>query len=135
MDTSYINLEDIFITGLSASKCNVTLKNSPWFNFTGKKMSRIRGQDVLIHNVRNDTDLYRIYEKLHWKCFHFFTRKSGILHKSNPDLAWLFGRVKLIAPKYVKLKMVTIFAPKNFHPAHIVAKSGKSIKFKPGYGT
>ena len=67
LDTSYINLEDIFITGLSASKCNATLKNSPWFNFTGKKMSRIRAQDVLIHNVRNDSDLHLIYKKLHWK--------------------------------------------------------------------
>ena len=66
LDTNYINLEDIFITGLSASKCNVTLKNSPWFNYTGKKMSRIRGQDVLIHNVRNNTDFYKIYEKLHY---------------------------------------------------------------------
>ena len=65
LQTSYLNLEDIFITGLSASKCNATLKNSPWFNFTGKKMSRIRAQDVLIHNVRNDTELHLIYKKLH----------------------------------------------------------------------
>ena len=66
LDTPYLNLEDVFITGLSASKCKqVTLKNSPWFNYTGKKLSMIRGQDVLIHNVRNESDLYRIYQKLH----------------------------------------------------------------------
>ena len=65
LQTPYINLEDVFITGLAASKCNVTLKNSPWFNYTGKKFSRIRGQDVLVHNVRNETVMYRIYDKLH----------------------------------------------------------------------
>ena len=65
LETPYINLEDVFITGLAASKCKVTLKNSPWFNYTGKKISRIRGQDVLVHNVRNETFMYRIYDKLH----------------------------------------------------------------------
>lgn len=61
----FLNLEDVFITGLSASKCHVHLKNSQWFNFTGKKLNLVKKTDILIHGVKSDDLLEKLYAKFH----------------------------------------------------------------------
>ena len=65
LDTSFLNLEDIFITGLAASACHLKLINSQWFNFIGKNSRRVKNHDILVHNVRNSSDMAFIYKKLH----------------------------------------------------------------------
>ena len=61
----FLNLEDVFITGLAASKCHVHLKNSQWFNFTGKKLNLVKKTDILIHGVKSDDLLEKLYAKFH----------------------------------------------------------------------
>lgn len=65
LETSFLNLEDIFITGLAASACHVKLFNSQWFNFLGKSVKSVRKTDILIHNVKNSEDMALIYKRLH----------------------------------------------------------------------
>ena len=65
LDTSFLNLEDVFITGLAASACHIKLINSRWFNFIGKSSRKVKNHDILVHNVRNSSDMAFIYKKLH----------------------------------------------------------------------
>ena len=65
LETSFLNLEDIFITGLAASACHVKLFNSQWFNFLGKSVKSVKKTDILIHNVKNSEDMALIYKRLH----------------------------------------------------------------------
>jgi len=51
--TPFLNLEDIFITGLAASKCHVNYKSSPRFHFLGHGPCGIRERDILIHNLKS----------------------------------------------------------------------------------
>jgi len=51
--TPFINLEDVFITGLAASQCNVKYKSSPRFHFLGHSPCGIRERDILIHNLKS----------------------------------------------------------------------------------
>ena len=61
----FLNVEDVFITGLAASQCHIRLKNSQWFNFMGKKTNLVRKTDILIHGVKSDDRLLQIYERFH----------------------------------------------------------------------
>ncbi len=65
LDTPFVNLEDVFITGLAASKCAVKLKNSQWFNFVGKRPKLVKRQDILVHGVRDVAQMKMIYKRLH----------------------------------------------------------------------
>merc|ERR1712029_557652 len=65
LDTSFLNLEDVFITGLAASACHIKLINSRWFNFIGKNSRRVKNHDILVHNVRNSSEMAFIFKKLH----------------------------------------------------------------------
>ena len=59
LQTSYLNLEDIFITGLAASKCDVNLRNSNWFGCWAKE--KIHRRDLLIHDLKSD----EVFSKTH----------------------------------------------------------------------
>ena len=60
----FLNVEDVFITGLAASQCHIRLKNSQWFYFMGKKnINLVKKNDILIHGVKSDDRLLKIYEK------------------------------------------------------------------------
>jgi len=59
----FLNLEDIFITGLAASKCHIELKNSHWFNFVGKKTKLVKKTDILIHGVKTEERVLELYNK------------------------------------------------------------------------
>jgi beta-1,3-galactosyltransferase 1 len=65
LQTPYINLEDIFITGLAASKCQVKLKNSQWFHYVGKQTNLVRHQDILIHGLKEEGRMKQLFDKLH----------------------------------------------------------------------
>ncbi len=51
LETPFVNLEDIFITGLAAKKCHLTLRSSPKFHFMGKHICHVRHQ--VLSNVRS----------------------------------------------------------------------------------
>lgn len=55
--TPFLNLEDIFITGLAAGKCNIRYKSSPRFHFLGHGPCGIRDRDILIHNLKSYTTM------------------------------------------------------------------------------
>jgi len=59
----FLNLEDIFITGLAASKCHINLKNSAWFHFTGRKTKLVKKTDILIHGVKTEDRLLELFNK------------------------------------------------------------------------
>ena len=64
LTTSFLNLEDVFITGLAAQKCQVQLRNSQWFAYMGKSTKYVKKQDILIHGLKSDDELLKVYNKL-----------------------------------------------------------------------
>ena len=62
--TRFLNLEDVFITGLAARKCDVTLKNSQWFRFMGKKSKSVTKQDILIHDVKTEEKFMELHNRV-----------------------------------------------------------------------
>ena len=52
LETPFVNLEDIFITGLAATQCHLKLRSSPKFHFLGKHICHVKPQDILVHNVK-----------------------------------------------------------------------------------
>ena len=64
MPKNLLNLEDVFITGLAAQKCQVQLRNSQWFAYMGKSTKYVKKQDILIHGLKSDEELLKVYNKL-----------------------------------------------------------------------
>lgn len=64
LQTPFLNVEDVFITGLAATKCHVTLKNSQWFNFMGKAAKMVKKQDILVHNVKTEEQMMEIHTRV-----------------------------------------------------------------------
>lgn len=62
LQTPYLNLEDIFITGLAASKCDVHLRNSLWFSRWPRNPKQIDRKDLLIHNLKSDDIFLKTHE-------------------------------------------------------------------------
>uniref|UniRef100_A0A0K2TXX4 Hexosyltransferase n=1 Tax=Lepeophtheirus salmonis TaxID=72036 RepID=A0A0K2TXX4_LEPSM len=62
LDTSLINLEDIYITGILRERCDINLINISRFHFMGKKICSIKRSDILIHHVKNPQKMYIIHE-------------------------------------------------------------------------
>ena len=51
LQTPFVNLEDIFITGLAAEKCKdegVVLRNSPRFHYMGRHLCLVKKYDILV---------------------------------------------------------------------------------------
>jgi beta-1,3-galactosyltransferase 1 len=44
LEIPFVNLEDIFITGLAVKSCQLTLRSSPKFHFLGKHICHVRHQ-------------------------------------------------------------------------------------------
>ena len=64
----FINLEDVFITGLAAEKCKpegVVLRNSPRFHFMGRHLCLVKKYDVLVHHLKKKQDMVNVYDLLH----------------------------------------------------------------------
>ena len=64
LKTSFLNLEDVFITGLAAAQCQIILRNSQWFAYMGKRTKFVKKQDILIHGLKKDTELMEVYKRL-----------------------------------------------------------------------
>ena len=66
LDTPFMVLEDIFITGLVASQCpGLTLKNSPRFQYMGMHVCLVKKKfDLLIHNVKSRKKMEMIHKTL-----------------------------------------------------------------------
>ena len=64
LQTPFLNVEDVFITGLAATKCHVTLKNSQWFSFMGKAAKMVKKQDILVHNVKTEEQMMEIHTRV-----------------------------------------------------------------------
>ena len=68
LETPFVNLEDIFITGLVAQKCQdkgVVLRNSPRFHYMGTHLCLIKKYDILVHRVKEVQDMKNVYDLLH----------------------------------------------------------------------
>lgn len=64
----FINLEDVFITGLAADKCKdegVVLRNSPRFHFMGRHLCLVKKYDILVHRLKKKQDMINVYDRLH----------------------------------------------------------------------
>ena len=62
--TPFLNLEDVFITGLAASQCEVHLKNSQWFNFLGKEVGQVKKQDILVHGLKTQEQIMQVHQRV-----------------------------------------------------------------------
>lgn len=67
LETPFVNLEDVFITGLAASSCNLRLHSSPKFHFLGKHVCHTRPQDILVHGIKEPKKLELFYDVIHKK--------------------------------------------------------------------
>ena len=64
----FINLEDIFITGLAADKCKgegIILRNSPRFHYMGRHLCLVKKYDILIHRLKKTQEMKNMYDLLH----------------------------------------------------------------------
>ena len=68
LEIPFVNLEDIFITGLAAQRCKdsgIVLRNSPRFHYMGRHLCLVKKYDILIHKVKETQDMKNVYELLH----------------------------------------------------------------------
>ena len=64
----FINLEDIFITGLAAEKCKdegILLRNSPRFHYMGRHLCLVKKYDILVHRLKETQQMRNVYDLLH----------------------------------------------------------------------
>ena len=64
LKTKFLNLEDVFITGLVASQCQgLKLVNSPRFLYMGSHICRVKSKfDLLIHDVKDEFKMTHIHK-------------------------------------------------------------------------
>ena len=70
LDIPFVNLEDIFITGLAAEKCKdegVALRNSPRFHYMGRHLCLVKKYDILVHRLKKSQEMINVYDRLHKK--------------------------------------------------------------------
>ena len=67
LDVPFVNLEDIFITGLAAKRCRLKLRSSPKFHFLGKHICHLRPQDILVHNIKDPQKMRDFFEVVRGK--------------------------------------------------------------------
>ena len=61
LETPFVNLEDIFITGLAREKCKdegVVLRNSPRFHYMGRHLCLVKKYDILVNGIYPDNPDY-----------------------------------------------------------------------------
>ena len=65
LDTPYIFLEDVFVTGIVRNKCHIGLRhNSKFFNL-GKQPSEFDGRkDLLVHYVKSRDSMKKLHDKV-----------------------------------------------------------------------
>ena len=62
LDTAFVFLEDIFVTGILRTKCGVGLRDNADFYFIGKELCKFNWRkDLLVHYVKSRKSM----EKLH----------------------------------------------------------------------
>jgi beta-1,3-galactosyltransferase 1 len=62
LEVPFVNLEDIFITGLAAKQCKLRLKSSPKFHFLGKHICFLRPQDILVHTIKEPQKMLDFFD-------------------------------------------------------------------------
>ena len=68
LETPFVNLEDIFITGLAREKCKdegVVLRNSPRFHYMGRHLCLVKKYDILVHRLKKSQEMINVYDLLH----------------------------------------------------------------------
>jgi len=68
LDIPFVNLEDIFITGLAADKCKdqgIVLRNSPRFHYMGRHLCLVKKYDILVHRLKKTQEMINVYDLLH----------------------------------------------------------------------
>ena len=64
LDIPFVNLEDIYITGLAGRACGVTHKHSQKFHFMGRHMCIVKHSDILVHQVKSSEKMMKIHQIL-----------------------------------------------------------------------
>lgn len=67
LEVPFVNLEDIFITGLAAKKCRLKLRSSPKFHYLGQSLCHVRPQDILVHNVKEPQKMRDFFDVVRGK--------------------------------------------------------------------
>ena len=68
LNIPFVNLEDIFITGLAAEKCKgegVVLRNSPRFHYMGRHLCLVKKYDILVHRLKKSQEMINVHDRLH----------------------------------------------------------------------
>ena len=64
----FVNLEDIFITGLASERCKdegIILRNSPRFHYMGRHLCLVKKYDILVHRLKKTQEMKNMYDLLH----------------------------------------------------------------------
>ena len=63
LDTRYIFVEDVFVTGIVRAKCGVGLRHNSKFFSLGKQLSKFDGRkDLLVHYVKSRDSMKTLHE-------------------------------------------------------------------------
>ena len=92
LDTRFLVLEDVFITGMVREKCGLKLKNSPRFQYMGQHVCKLAKKfDLVIHYVKTEQAMDRFHkmvtgravcEKTTRGTLHY-TEKPVVSHDTN----------------------------------------------------
>ena len=66
LDTRYLFLDDVFVTGIVRTKCGVGLRdNSKFYLFLGKRLSKFDGRkDLVVHYVNSRESMKKLHAKV-----------------------------------------------------------------------